>query len=188
MNANPLQSYPASHLSWNRRRGGFSAAELLVVVTMLAILATVSLPIFAATFKSARLSGAVRQLASDIRSARSLAVSKGGYYRLQTSNNSYRVEHCNPCTPPVSVSWPASSAQMGASADVISNWQDLSSLYGGITIQSVSTVDGAIFNSTGASVGPGNYPVTPRSVTITLADDSAPKVIQVSPAGNVKMP
>jgi hypothetical protein len=77
---------------------------------------------------------------------------------------------------------------MGASADVISNWQDLSSLYGGVTIQSVSTVDGAIFNSTGASVGPGNYPVTPRSVNITLADDSATKVIQVSPAGNVKLP
>jgi len=184
-----LHFYQTSQISRNRGRGGFSAAEFLVVLSVLAILATVSLPIFAATFKNARLSGAVRQLASDIRSARSLAVSKGGYYRLQTSNNSYRVEHCNPCTPPVSVSWPASSAQMGASADVISNWQDLSSLYGGVTIQSVSTVDGAIFNSTGASVGPGNYPVTPRSVNITLADASgATKVIQVSPPGNVKLP
>jgi Tfp pilus assembly protein FimT len=168
---------------------GISLPELLVVLGLLTIIAAVSMPYLLGAIQNSDFNSAVRQVASDARLARSLAVSKGGYYRLQMSNNSYRVEHCNPCTPPVSVSWPASSAQMGASADVISNWQDLSSLYGGVTIQSVSTVDGAIFNSTGASVGPGNYPVTPRSVSITLQKpDGTTKVIQADPAGNVKMP
>ena len=168
---------------------GISLPELLVVVGVLAIIASVAMPYLVGAIRNSDFNSAVRQVASESRLARSLAVSKGGYYRLQTSNNSYRVEHCNPCTPPVSVSWPASSAQMGASADVISNWEDLSSLYAGVTIQSVSTVDGAIFNSTGASVGPGNYPVTPRSVSITLQKpDGTTKGIQVDPAGNVKMP
>lgn len=175
MNTDPLQPHPASHLSWNQRRGGFSTAELLVVVVMLAILATVSLPIFAATFKSARLSGAVRQLASDIRSARSLAVSKGGLYGVHTLGNTYRIEKSATDT-----TW--------SSPTNITNWQDLSTQFIGVTIQSVGNGDpigGPIFNVIGASVDSANIV---RSVNITLADDSATKIIQVNPAGNVKLP
>ena len=166
-----LEFHQASQISRNRGRGGFSAAELLVVVAMLAILATVSLPIFAATFKNARLSGAVRQLASDIRSARSLAVSKGGLYGVHTDGNRYRIES-------------SANASTWPSPTVITNWQDLSTQFIGVTIQSVGNggpIAGPIFNAMGASVGVG-------SVDITLADDSAIKVIQVSPAGNVKLP
>lgn len=168
-----------------RRVAGFSIAELLVVVGIVVILAAVAMPYLVGAIQNSDFNAAVRQVASDARFARSLAVSRGGYYRLQTLNNSYRVEHCNPCTP-LPLGWPASTAQMGASADVISNWQDLSSLYGGVTIQSVSTVDGAIFNSTGASVNSSN---TLRSVNMTLQKpDGSIKVIQIDPAGNVKIP
>ena len=167
--------HQASQISRNRGRGGFSAAELLVVVAMLAILATVSLPIFAATFKNARLSGAVRQLTSDIRSARSLAVSKGGLYAVHTLGNTYRIEKSATDT-----TW--------SSPTNITNWQDISTQFIGVTIQSVGNgapIGGPIFNTMGASVDSNNIV---RSVNITLADDSATKVIQVSPAGNVKLP
>jgi prepilin-type N-terminal cleavage/methylation domain-containing protein len=179
-----LEFHQASQISQNRGRGGFSAAELLVVVAMLAILATVSLPIFAATFKNARLSGAVRQLASDIRSARSLAVSKGGFYGIHTDGNRYRIVSSLDVT-----TW--------TSPTVITNWMDLSrefcpvSAPPCVTIESVGSVlpiGGPIFNAIGASVDSSKIV---RSVNITLADDSVPKVIkviQVSPAGNVKMP
>lgn len=149
---------------------------MVVVVAMLAVLATVSLPIFAATFKNARLSGAVRQLASDIRSARSLAVSKGGLYGVHTLDNTYRMEKSATDT-----TW--------SSPTNITNWQDLSTQFIGLTIQSVGNGDpigGPIFNAIGACVDSANIV---RSVNITLADDSgATKVIQVNPAGNVKMP
>ena len=173
-----LEFHQASQISRNRGRDGFSAAELVVVVAMLAILATVSLPIFAATFKNARLSGAVRQLASDIRGARSLAVSKGGLYGVHTLGNTYRMEKSATDT-----TW--------SSPTNITNWQDISTQFIGVTIQSVGNGDpiaGPIFNAIGASVDSSNIV---RSVNITLADDSVPKVIkviQVSPAGNVKMP
>jgi len=170
-----LEFHQASQISRNRGRGGFSPAELLVVVAMLAILVTVSLPIFAATFRSARLSGAVRQLTSDIRSARSLAVSKGGLYGVHTLGNTYRLEKSGNDT-----TW--------SSPTNITNWQDLSTQFIGVTIQSVGNggpIGGPIFNAMGASVDSANIV---RSVNITLADDSAIKVIQVSPAGNVKLP
>jgi Tfp pilus assembly protein FimT len=191
--------HQASHISQNRGRGGFSAAELLVVVAMLAILATVSLPIFAATFKNARLSGAVRQLASDIRSARSLAVSKGGFYGVHLGRddalvvdpahkNSYRIEYSfNGAT------WPLEDATMGSDPAVITNWQNLSTQYTGVTVQNVvdgtlAAIGGPIFNAIGGSVTP-TTPPSPRLVNITLADASgAKKFIQVSPPGNVKMP
>jgi len=170
-----LEFHQASQISRNRGRGGFSAAELLVVVAILAILATVSMPIFAATFKNARLSGAVRQLASDIRFARSLAVSKGGFYGVHTDGNRYQIQSSSDVT-----TW--------TSPTVITNWQDLSTQFIGVTIQSVGNGDpigGPIFNAIGASLDSSNIV---RSVNITLADDSATKVIQVNPAGNVKMP
>jgi len=171
-----LEFHQASHISRNRGRDGFSAAELLVVVAMLAILATVSLPIFAATFKNARLSGAVRQLASDIRSARSLAVSKGGLYGVHTLGNTYRMEKSGNDT-----TW--------SSPTNITNWQDLSTQFIGVTIQSVGNGDpigGPIFNAIGGSVDSSN--IVRAVVNITLADDSVTTVIQVNSAGNVKIP
>ncbi len=163
-----------------RRRSGFSLPELLVVLGVLVIMAAVSMPSLLGAIGNSDFNAAVRQVTGDARFARSLALSRGGYYRLQTLDNRYRVEHGKSGT-----SWPASTAQMGANADVISNWQDLSRLYRGVTMQSVSTVDGAIFNSTGASVSSSN---TPRSVSITLLrPDGTTKVIQIDPAGNVKI-
>jgi Tfp pilus assembly protein FimT len=153
------------------RRSGVSLPELLVVLGLLTIIVGVSMPYLLGAIRNSDFNAAVRQVGGDARFARSLAVSKGGYYRLQTQANSYRLEHSS------SGSW--------ASPDVISNWQDLSNLYGGVTIQSVSTSDGAIFNSTGASVDSSN---APRPVSITLhKPDGTTKAIQVDPAGNVKL-
>ncbi|MGH7411454.1 MAG: pilus assembly FimT family protein [Candidatus Methylomirabilis sp.] len=191
-----LQTHQTSELSQNRKRGGFSATELLVVVAMLAVLASVSLPIFAATLQSSRFNGAVLQLASEIRSARSLAVSKGGFYGIHSGRdplivdaaliNSFRIEYsANGAT------WPAVTASTGSDPAVITDWQSLSKQFTGVTVQSVvdgsaTPIGGPIFNSIGGSVDLAN---AIRPVVITLADDSgATKVIQVNPPGNVKLP
>lgn len=179
----------------NGPRDGFSVVELLIVVAMLAVLTAVSMPIFATTFKSSRFNGAVRQLSSDIRYARSLAISKGGFYGVHLGRdpligdpalyNSYRIEYRAD-----DGTWPVTTAAMG-SPGVITNWQNLSTQYTGVTVQSVvdgsaALIGGPIFNAMGASVVLAN---AIRSVSITLADGSgATKVIQISHAGNVKMP
>ncbi|MGH2362284.1 MAG: GspH/FimT family pseudopilin [bacterium] len=166
-----LQSYQTAQGFRNRAGSGFSAAELLIVMIMLAVLAAVSMPIFATTLKSSRFNGAVRQLAGEIRSARSQAISKGGFYGVHTDSNRYRIESS------ADVTW--------TSPTVITNWQDLSTQFVGVTVESVvngGPIGGPIFNAMGALVAPG-------FVNITLAHDSgATKVIQVNPAGNVKMP
>jgi len=155
-----------------RQQSGFSITELLVAVGILVIIAAVAMPYLLDTIRNSEFNAAIRQVASDARFARSLAVSRGGYYRLQTQGNSYRLEHSN-------------SASSWTSPDAITDWQDLSSLYGGATIQSVSAADGAIFNSTGASVDSSN---SVRSITITLQKpDGTSKVIQVGSTGNVKI-
>jgi len=178
------------------RLRGFSLPELLVVLGILAIIAAVAMPYLLAAARNSDFDAAVRQVAIDARFARSLAVARGGLYRLHAGldpalgnpalNNSYRVEHRDPA-----VGWPAPTAQMGSSADVLSNWQDLSTLYGGVTVQGVvdgtlAAIDGAIFNSTGASVDTSN---ALRSVSVTLQKpDGTTRVIQIDPAGNVRMP
>jgi Tfp pilus assembly protein FimT len=175
MTRNCLEFHQASQISRHRGRDGFAAGEFLVVLAMVAVLATVSLPIFAATLKNARLSGAVRQLVSDIRSARSLAVSKGSLYGVHTLGNIYRMEK-------------SASDTTWSSPTNITNWQDISTQFIGVSIQSVGNgapIGGPIFNTMGASVDSSNIV---RSVNITLADDSAIKIIQISPAGNVKLP
>ncbi len=177
----------------NSRRRGFSAVELLVAVGMLAIITAVSFPSFAESLRRSRLSGSARQLASDIRYARSLAVSRGSFYGLHLGRddaavgaaykNSYRTESSTDGT-----TWPDDDAVMGGDPTVITNWQDVPRSFTDVTVQSVGGIGGPIFNAMGASVDPWNG-MSPRSVTITLADASgASTVIQVSPAGNVRMP
>ncbi len=191
-----MQSHEQSTVSRNRTRWGFSAAELLVVMAMLAVLAAVSMPIFAATLQSSRFSGAAFQLASEIRSARSLAVSRGGFYGIHSGRdpsitdpaliNSYRIEYSANGT-----TWPAVTATVGSDPGVITNWQNLSKQFSGVTVQSVvdggaTPIGGPIFNSIGASIDLAN---AIRSVNVTLTHDSGTtKVIQINPAGNVKMP
>jgi len=167
-------------------------------MAMLAVLASVSMPIFAATLQGSRVNGAVIQLDSDIRSARALALSKGGFYGLHSGRDpdiadpallhSYRIEYS-----PDGVTWPATTATTGSSTAVITDWQNLPTQFTGMTVQSVvdgaaNPIGGPIFNSIGASVTPSTPPVI-RSVTMTLAHSSgATKVIQINPAGNVKRP
>jgi len=174
--------HQASQISRNRGCGGFSASELLVVIAMLAVLAAVSMPIFAATLKSSRFNGAVRQLSSDIRYARSLAISKGGFYGVHTDGNRYRIQS-------------SSDVNDWTSPTVVTNWMDLSKEFCPVSAPLCVTIDsvgngapigGPIFNAIGASVDSSKIV---RSVNITLAHDSgAKKVIQINPAGNVKIP
>ncbi len=59
-----------------KKESGFTLIELLVVVVMLAILATVAIPSFNSWFALTRLNGAGRQVFTDLRTAKALAIAK----------------------------------------------------------------------------------------------------------------
>lgn len=75
-------------------RQGFTLVELLIVVSLMAILAAIVLP-SATPAVSQHLQAAAEMAASDLGYARSLAVSNGSSYRvvIEVNNNLYRIEH-----------------------------------------------------------------------------------------------
>lgn len=58
------------------RRNGFTMMELLIVLAIMAVVATVSIPLMGGGVSNSALKGAARELASGLRFARSEAVAK----------------------------------------------------------------------------------------------------------------
>lgn len=66
----------------NNNAKGVSLIELLVAIAILAILAAIALPYFAGMYQTARIREGVRELASELRQARQLAITKNREYRV----------------------------------------------------------------------------------------------------------
>lgn len=179
-----------------RRCRGFSLAELLVAVGILAVLGVIAMPSFAALMQTYRLNSATLQLASDLRYAQSLAVSNGAYYRLRWANdlpvnqlNTYRVEKS---TNASGTSWPAADATMASSPNVITSWMNLGVSYPGVSLNAIRDANNAalnwvIYNSRGSSVDPGNAGLA-NPITLNVSSpDGTTKTIQVRRTGSVKI-
>ncbi len=80
-------------MSTNRKRG-FTLVELLIVVTVLGIMASVILPSMHSTSSLIGLEAAARTLAADLRIARQSAVQYNSTYAvlIDLSGNSYRIK------------------------------------------------------------------------------------------------
>lgn len=79
-----------------RRERGFSAAELLVVVAVIGILAAVAVPYFLSYWRAATLRAAAEELAAVLNDARQLAISRNR--SVCVSNDGTRVRfHLDTC-------------------------------------------------------------------------------------------
>ncbi len=162
-----------------------------------ALLIGAAMPAFLSMVQRSRIDGGSRQVLYEIRSAQSLAISRGGVFGFHLGgdpgppaagrlNSEYRFE-----TDPATCAWPAPTDTTATNANVIRDWFDLAREYPGVTIQSVqdataTIIGGVMFNSRGALVntcGGLNPPIT-----ITIVDNSGgQRLVCVQRVGRVSI-
>jgi len=148
---------------------GFTLAELLVVVAIIAIVTAASLPSFLSYWQSAALSSGAQELASVVNRGRQLAIAQNTpvcvtYNEVDpgTGQSSGRVRfRTNGCPGTV-----GSTAWTGPGTDS----SGFLSLANGVTVSAGPNV---VFNQLGAATAAGAYtvrhPVTGRTMTVTVA-------------------
>jgi len=176
---------------------GFSAVELLLAMTIAALLIGAAMPAFLSMVQRSRIDGGSRQVLYEIRSAQSLAISRGGVFGFQWGGDpaiggppplasQYRIvrDLTGAC------GFPAVGALLDGT-NVIRGWWDLAGDYPGLTIQSVqdanaTIIGGVMFNSRGASVNTCAAVAFP--ITIAIVDISgAQRCVDVQRAGRVSI-
>lgn len=83
------------------QRSGFTLVEMLIVVTIVGILASVIVPTLSSTSGAVSLEAMARSLAADIRGARQSAVQYNGNFAVtfDLANNSYQTKPVSGSTP-----------------------------------------------------------------------------------------
>ncbi|MCI0371382.1 MAG: hypothetical protein L0214_08365 [candidate division NC10 bacterium] len=157
--------------------GGVTTVELVVALVIGAILVAVALPLFTTTVQLSRLDGAARQIAGDLRRAQSLAVTRGGWFRLysgtdscttQSGQSRYRIQQ---------------SINGGGTWTAFTECYLLSSEFPGATLTSITSAGGVQFNSRGACQNCAG-----ADVLVTVSTPSGARTLQVRPTGSVWIP
>jgi len=178
--------------AWNRQIGtkGFSLVELFVAIIIAGILIALGLPSFLGLLQRSSINAGARQVLYEIRSAQSLAVTRGGVFGFHWGGDpfvlfppsQYRIirDTTGAC------GFPAAAAPQDGT-DVVRTWFDLAGEYPGVTIQSVrdnagTVVGGVMFNSRGASVNTCAAVTFPVWVCV-LDNTGTNRVIQIQRAG-----
>lgn len=177
------------------REEGFTAFELLIVVSVIGVLAAVGMPLFLELIETYRLNAATQQTGAEIRKVQSLAVSRGSVFGFHWGgdpnptgrlNSEYRIERdaTGACGYPL-------PTDTTANPDVITEWTDLTQDYTGVVIGSIQDTNGTplgglMFNARGVSVNTCTGVAFP--VTVTVADATgATRTIQVRSAGSLRV-
>jgi len=138
---------------------GFTIMEILIVLAIIAIVASISLPVYQQIAPKLNLNAAVRDITSDLRYAQQLSVAEQVIYKVafDTANNRYSIIN----------------SDTGATLKTIN--------LNGITISSISGLTGneARFTATGAAIETGNI--------ILLNNRNASSTIEIKPSGYVQI-
>jgi len=118
---------------------GYTLVEILVGVVMLGIIAGVSLPSFVGFMERSRLDAAVRQLAEDVREARSRATTKGWEYRIfgynSTGTSPFRNQYRLMGRSSAAIAWPADTATSFESATQLAGvWINFNTAFPGVRV------------------------------------------------------
>lgn len=161
----------------NRRRqtscAGFTLVEMLIVVTIVGLLASVVIPTLSSTSGAVSLEAMARTLAADIRGARQSAVQYNGNFAVtfDLANNSYQTQPVNSGSTPglVNVLGPSGSG----------NTVRLDSFGAGGRNQSRVVIGGVALKTSKASVvdliftpSGGTGPIRTQDTVIWLAENT----------------
>ena len=160
MRSSELRRSSALRIPHSTFRDGFTQVEMLIVVTIVGLLASVVIPTLSSTSGAVSLEAMARTLAADLRVMRQAAVQYNGTFAVtfDLANNSYTVKQLDSGGAPalVNVLSPGSSGntisldQFGAG-----RMHQSHIVIGGAALKvSKSSVADVAFNSTG-STGPG---------------------------------
>lgn len=162
-----------------------------------AVLVGAAMPSFLNLIRNSRIDGATRHVLYEIRSAQSLAISRGGVFGFQWGGD--------PGPPPAgqldsmyriirdttgNCGFPDVDAPLDGT-DVFRGWLNLAGEYPGVTIQSVqdangTTIGGVMFNSRGASINNCVVPAPTFPLRITIVDNSgATRTLEIGRGGRV---
>jgi len=165
------------------RKRGFTLIELVVTVSIVILIATVSLPLVFPIIAQRRVTGALERIANDLRYVQSLAVTEGTVHRLHSGIDGainrpgeYRLERDNGLG-----GWTQVTAWYNPTAD-----------YDGSVLQSVTDRFGTAiatfdvrFNSMGALAnGAVNYPIR----FTVVGQNGTTRTVEVLRSGVVRIP
>lgn len=173
--------------SADRKQAGVTLIELMVALSVLAILATVAAPSFARFMEKSRLRGAADEMASLIASARGEAVKRGRDVTISMGGTAaaWCIGANEAPTPAVAAQFATSAAcdctvstacLVDGGRRVVSSGE-----YGGVTASAVTaslTIDGKV----GSVVG-----LSSTSVTLTSAGSNFQLQLTVSPLGQTRV-
>jgi type II secretory pathway pseudopilin PulG len=82
-----------------RAEGGFSAAELAVVLSLVAVASAIAVPGAGERIAAARIDAAARNVGLDLQKARFRAIAEGARVRVQFDTTARRYDVCREATP-----------------------------------------------------------------------------------------
>jgi len=173
-------------------RKGYTLIELVTVVGIIIVLVMAAMPSFTLMMKNSQLDAAARQIATDLRDARSLATQTGWQYRLvgfnagggQAKKNQYHLVGRSSS----GIAWPADAADPFQSAtQMAGDWIDFTRLYKNVNLNSSVTNPSfyVSFASTGAALE--FNPTAAPWMTITQSGATTSRQLSITWAGNVKI-
>jgi Tfp pilus assembly protein FimT len=154
-----------SGVRFPRGRGGFSVAELLVVVGVIGLLFSVSIPFFVSAYQASAARADVQQVISIFNQARELAIIQNNNVCVSVPNGTHVVFMLNGC---------GGTAWVGAGTDASGNIN----LPQGFTIGPLSSVT---FTYLGAATAATTY-------TMTNSTTGGTMTISIALSGRVRTP
>jgi Tfp pilus assembly protein FimT len=157
--------------------------EAMCAVAVAALLVTLFASVFTGTLERSRVDAAVRELATEMREARSQAITRGWEFRIvgyrdgaaDGPENQYRALGRQSSA----VDWPAEDTDAFESeTQMAGSWTDLASKYPGVAVAAGSERFELTFDSRGTAAGGGALSVNGHGSTKTLT---------VSVSGSVKV-